>query len=303
LSLLKAEELQEDDQIQLLLAKSMLFYNIDDFEASLCCIHAATRILEERNTPNSALAMLYNGLGAIHAKQGAYESSIPAYLKCFQTAYRVGNDSICQQASANLALSWSRIGNYDEAIKRADEALSWNSQGASWARFLASKTSVLAYAMLNNPTKAEEMLQFGAEEVARFGSPAISQDWGVYAADGLMLLGQVKAAEEVGWESTTGSNSSLHRYSCVGAYARWIARSCLARGRTRVAHERLEALLLKLGTFDALDQAEVMNAKCWLDSRTGRVTHMYVELMHRHLRNLPEAVVDQLRRLGMLDFS
>ena len=110
------QALNLDDSAHLLLATSMLFYNLRDLSSSLSCIQEGTNILEGRKTPNSVLAMLYIGLGAILTKQGIYQSSLAAYTQSYQTASRVGNDAVMLQAGSNLSLSLVRLGAYEDAI-------------------------------------------------------------------------------------------------------------------------------------------------------------------------------------------
>ena len=69
----------------------------------------------------------------------------------------------------------------------------------------------------------------------------------------------------------------------------------------RGGQERLNNLLLNLSSYDAIDQAEIVNAKTWLDARTGERSSERVEDMYRRLEYLPAAVREQLARMGMLD--
>jgi hypothetical protein len=68
------------------------------------------------------------------------------------------------------------------------------------------------------------------------------------------------------------------------------------------AHKKLDSLVANVEDYDALDKAEVLNAKAWLTAKTGGDTYQQVARMCRYLEALPSAVTDQLRRMGMLDF-
>jgi DNA-binding SARP family transcriptional activator/predicted ATPase len=295
--------LEVNDVAQLLLAQSMLFYNIRDFSSSLNCIAEAMNLLQKRRAVNSVLAMLQSGTGAILGAQGSYAASTAAFLQSYNTALRIGNDRIYLQASANLALGFARLGEYEKAIEWADRAFECpDSCMAFPVRLQAAQGAVLASAMLSRTSKAEELIRQRGDKFASYGSASISQAWALYSADGYAMLNMCREAEEEGIRATSGENCESHSDFCVGAYARWVARSSLPLRRVEQAQSRLDTLALSLSNYDAIDQAEVLNAKAWLDFQTGRTTSARLSEMHLHLRSLPSAIHDQLGRMGMLAF-
>jgi tetratricopeptide (TPR) repeat protein/type II secretory pathway predicted ATPase ExeA len=303
LSEVSAENLNLDDMTHLLLARSMLFYSMGDLNSSLEYIREARTAFEEAKVANSTLAMLENGIGAILTRQGAYSDSIPVLLQCYQTASRVGNDRIYLQASANLSLCFARLGEYEKAIEQAEQALTLNADGVPTHYFPAVQSAIRAYAMLGQVGKAEQVIQKWYEEFAKFSSSIFYQAWGLYLADGYAILGRMREAEEAGWRATIGENSSVRMKFCGGSYARWVARSSITRSSAERAYEKLHSLILDLNSYDLLDQAEILNAICWLDAQTGSVWPERVEEMETRLRAFPVPVRDQLTRMGMLDFA
>ena len=302
LTVLPWDGMDLDDRAHLLLAKSMLLYGVGDLTSSLHCIEEATTITFERETANSALAMLQNGVGAILTKQGHYEASISAYLKCYETASRVGNDQIVLQASANLALSFVRLGEYEKAIEWSQRVLEWHLGAVALPCHLtAAKSSIFAYAMLDQNSQVEEVIRRGTERFSLLGSPAVIQAWDLYLADGFLMLGKLEQAEEHGSRATTGKNSDVHMDRYVGPYARWVARTSLRCERVIDGNERLDKLLMKIETYDAIDKAETINAKSWLSLQTGMRSSSEVNQKGTYLELLPSAVKDQLKRMGMID--
>ncbi len=300
---LDAQDLELDDIAHLLLAKAMLFYSVRNLASSLDCIAEATAILESHQSPNSALAMFHQGLGAILTKQGAYQASVSAYLKCYQTASRVGNDGIGVQASANLALSLLRLGEYAKALDWADRALACGSREMAPHYCLpAVHSAVLSYAMLGKADQAEVAIRRGTQEFGSFGSTARSQAWALYSADGYAMLRKIEQAEQEGWRATSGVNSHMHMDRYAGPYARWAARSSVYLGKLSDGQRKLDSLLANLESYDAIDRAEILNAKAWLSWKTGVVSSQQVARMRSYLKALPSAVTDQLGRMGMLDF-
>jgi tetratricopeptide (TPR) repeat protein/type II secretory pathway predicted ATPase ExeA len=299
---LESDGLDLDEIAHLLLARSMLFYSMARLDSSLDCIREAYSILESRGTPSSALAMLHNGEGAILTKRGAYRDSISPYLRCNKTASQVGNDSINLQASSNLALSFFRLGEYQKAIEWATKAFACE-RGSSIHFYLpAAQSSVLAHAMLGKSDQAEELIQQRTKEVTLLGSPARSQAWALHSADGFAMLGKLDRAEDEGRRATSGTNSQVHMERYAGPYARWVARTTLNRGESGLGHELLDSLIRNLDRYDAIDRAEILNAKTWLGAKTGVASSHQVARMCSYLEALPSAVSDQLARMGMLDF-
>jgi tetratricopeptide (TPR) repeat protein len=215
----------------------------------------------------------------------------------------VGNDRLSTQASANLALSFVRLGRYDEAVDWAQQALAFNLVDAAMGyHLLAAESAVLSYAMRGNSANTEELIQKRREEFARVGSPGISQGWGLYSADGYAMIGEWDKAQEEGTRATTGANSLMHMDSYVGPYARWVARTSHLLGKAENGHATIHCLIENLAYYDVIDRAEILNAQSWLESRQGNTRPAQMARMISELRSLPLAVGDQLRRMGMLDF-
>jgi tetratricopeptide (TPR) repeat protein len=293
-----------DDKANLLLAKSMLLYSVRDFDSSLSFIHAGTLLLESNRATSSILAMFYNGEGAILSRRGAYDRSIPAFLKSHEIAVRTGNDRMYLQTSGNLALSFARLGEYEKAASFAEPTFDVLGQLQYLnCHFTATQSAIRAYAMLGRIAKAQTLIDRWASQFTSFGSVQMQQAWGLYLADAYAIIGRMQEAEEVGQRAITSWCSGMDMDFCVGPYARWVARSSVRSKRIEMGHERLAALTANLEHYDAMDRAEILNATCWLMSRTGRVSDLPLREMNESLRSLPLPVTCQLRAMGMLDFS
>jgi tetratricopeptide (TPR) repeat protein/type II secretory pathway predicted ATPase ExeA len=291
--------LRIEDLAHLLLAKSMLLYSLKDLNASLKCANEAIVLLQRRNYSNSVLAMLQNGAGAILTKKGAYAASIAPLFQSCQTAARIGNDRLYTQANANLSLSFVRLGEYEKAVDYAEKALASTVLGTH-SHLTAARSAVLAYAMLRNNAKVDALIRLGYEQFANSLFLGVSQAWALFTADGYALLGRFHEAEERGRHATAGENETVHVDCDVGSYARWVARTSVSSGDLKGAHERLDLLLSNLGKYDAIDQAEILNSKVWLNERGGETHSDHLERMHARLVCLPDAIRDQLVRMGMI---
>jgi hypothetical protein len=168
-------------------------------------------------------------------------------------------------------------------------------------RFQAAQIAVVSSGMTGRNGRVEELIRLQRSALIGYGSAELSQAWHLYSADGYAIIGMIAEALKEGDSGTSGVNQQIHSDSYVGPYARWIARASHAHADVRGGHTRLDRLLDRLCSFDALDRAEVLNAKVWLESREGFVSPTVVQKMNFELDNLPSAVRDQLRRMGMLD--
>jgi hypothetical protein len=156
--------------------------------------------------------------------------------------------------------------------------------------------------MLGKVNQAEQAIQKWTQEFRSFGSTAGSQAWALHAADGYAMLGKIEQATQEGWRATSGENTHLHMERYTGPFARWTARSSVHTGRISDGHKKLDALVANLESYDALDKAEILNAKAWLSAKTGMVPYQLLASMRSYLEALPSAVADQLRCMGMLHF-
>jgi len=281
----------------------MLSYNMKDFRLSLQCIGEATRLLQGRNAPTSIQAMLQLGAGAIQMLQGEYEASVASLTQSYRTASRIGNDRICLQASSNLSISHARLGNYESAIAWAEQIGTSKISGMTLPPLLqASKSAIVSYAMLGRGDKAEELIRQRGEDFGNFGSLSILQAWGLYSADSYAIMGKLQEAVEEGRRATFGDRSGGHIDPWAGPYARWVARISLSLGDVNRGHETLDDLIGNLEHYDAIDKAEILNAKSWLNARTGKVSVTPTVELRKRMEGLPAAFADQLRRMGMLDY-
>jgi DNA-binding SARP family transcriptional activator/tetratricopeptide (TPR) repeat protein len=294
-------KLELDDITHLMLAKSMLHYNLKDFATSLRYIREATALLE-RHTTNSVVAMLHLGTGTILSAQGNYSGSTRELMESYEIALRIGNERVYLQAASNLALTLCRLGDYETSLEWVERGLQDTISIGSISRFAAAHSALLAYAMLQKYDRAEEVIGKRGEEIARLGSLGFTQAWALYSADSYMTMGKVEEAHETAEPAVSRGNDQLYMDFCVGPYARWVARSGFRHGELCQASKKIDQLMERLPSYDLVDQAEILNAKIWLDSRQRHICPQQLQQMRSYLDSLPAAVGHQLRCMGMLDF-
>jgi hypothetical protein len=195
-----------------------------------------------------------------------------------------------------------RVGKYERAI-------SWGELSLSNIRVLVNfgfavpgaVGTVMAYAMTGtNRKRAQELILQTRSELAGRAPTGALQAWALSSADAYSIMGEECEAEK---EAIRGIGlQATPQGFCAGQYARWLAKSSSTLIARREAYKHLARLMEALSTYDALDQAEILNAKCWLDNRERRLAVKDLEAMIDHLTALPPAVTQQLKKIGMLDF-
>jgi len=296
------EGLEADDKARLLLAKSMLLYNVRNFALSSKFIQQALDLKAGTKSADSVVAMLHTGVGVILIAQGDYNGSVTAFLESHQTACRIGSSQIYWQAAANVSLSLVRLGDYEKAIDWANRVLADSTASELYFCLAARRSALLAFAMLGQTEKAEELMRQTRDKVVALRSQGLLQAWMLFSADAYRILGKYSEAEWETAQATTGTNAKLHLQFCAGPFARALARNAISVGNVGIASTRLDDLWAERDQFDAIDQAEIINARCWLCSRESGVSSHQTDQMNKHVNALPLAVREQLLRMGMLDF-
>ncbi len=293
------EDVTTDEAERLALVKAKLLFRSQDPDGSRSFLEKALDLIRSRGSSNSTAVNVYEGLGVLESLAGRYEQGIEYLTAAYDMGVRLGDDSSSASVAANLALSCCRIGQYDNQLRWSELALRLLGTNLEPdIEVQATAFAALAHALKGNRAKALEYLNRNPTGQTRDSTRWLVQAWNLYSADVLQTLQLTREAENTARVATTGSNHELRSLSFAGPYARWIARLGVQEQGTGV---RLMELRKALHLLDKKDQAEVLSATVWLDSRAGVIRGEEVQLMERCLRDLPDAVREQLQRLGMLD--
>ena len=167
----------------------------------------------------------------------------------------MGNDWIYVQASANLSLSFMRVGDYEKAISWGELSLKHGTVPRHHGFALqGAQGTVLSYAMTGqNRTRVEDLILETTSELAKRAPSGISQAWTLIAADAYALMGQHHEAEMRARQALQLDRTPLDFF--VGAYARWLVKTSFTDADRKEAYRQIEFLLGTLPRYDALDQA------------------------------------------------
>jgi tetratricopeptide (TPR) repeat protein len=296
-------DLSLEDKGEYALGRAFCLYYSGETARSLEMITGIIGHLESHEIKNSVYLTLLLGLCAIRGGMGEYEDAVLIGERGVQVAREIGDERRLRIFAANIALFHCRLGN-------ADAQLSWaiRAGGDKWGitdKALDQKLHYVraqAHAMREDVAQALFALELGTKAVREISQPWVRQMWELRAADVLALIGHNAEALTVARGAVTGDMLELRADSLAGPYARWSARVAISDGGSVVAvRARLEALLRRERHLDRMDQAEVLNAKVWLDKKAGMVDEEERLEMWRRLGDLPVGATNELKLLGMLD--
>lgn len=259
--------------------------------------------LEQNGISNSIYLALLHGLGAIHSALGEYDESIRVQEIGVRVAKKIGDERRLRTIVGNMALCKTRLGDLNEALKWADTAAAIT--GAALGlheHYQIHSTRARAHAMLGDTSAALAALDAGRATGGLTGPEYLNQAWHLRTADVYQIVGRRAAAIREGEAAVGEPNSALGSERFAGPYARWSAVLAVDDPtRLPTARERIASLRRRESELDAADQAEILNAKVWLDAKVGCVDELERAEMWRRLNSLPAGVANELRAIGMLE--
>jgi len=303
---LDAEEhahLSLEDRAEYALGRAFCQYHDGDKEESLKSIYSVLGQLEAKGITNSVYLGLVLGLGAIHSSMGRYELAAETAERGIAVAKKMGAERRLRLLLGNLALCHSRLGDTASQLRIATQASGdrWNMPD----RILDQKLFYIrahAQAMMGQDGDALTTLDQGESALCGSTPPWVFQMWHLRKADVFALLGRDGEALRAAARVVGGTFDDLRSCEIAGPYARWIAKTAVA-SNAGLAHTRtmLRAAWNEAARLDRLDQLEILNALIWLDHAEGEVVPAERDEMWNRLQELPPAVGEELRRLGMLN--
>jgi DNA-binding SARP family transcriptional activator/type II secretory pathway predicted ATPase ExeA/tetratricopeptide (TPR) repeat protein len=292
---------QRIDELEL--TKAQLLYHIRQRGDSLSRIIRLVNRLALSGTINSMVANLYCGLGAIHCVAGKYSEAYHEFLKAYDVASRLGNDTLRGALSAQLALCCGRLGDYKEQLAWSNTAFAtFGVSFAGYTEIQAAYYASFAHVMTGYPKNAVDTMSRLRARVPSSIPPWLRQASLLFEADILQLTGEVAGALVAAREGLDYQSLTLHSDSFAGLFSRWLAMTSSAPDERRAAGICLDSIVSNLDRHDALDQVEVLCACVHLEARSSFGGVEMRMVLREKLAELPFPITDQLTRLGFLRF-
>lgn len=298
-------DLSIEDKGEYALGRAFCLYHSGEKSRSMEVIVGIIGDLEANGITNSVYLALVVGLGAIQGDLGDYEGAMRIHERSLKLASRMGDERRSRVVAANLAVCHCRLGNPEAQLRWADRAVSVTDRTLGRHHFQQVQyLRAYAYAVLGRTTEALDALRLGEETAGPLAPVYRQQAWNLRTANVMALLGREREALCAARRAVDSAKGGLRSDSFAGLFARWLVRLAIAESRDLTdVRTQLANLVGRERLIDKVDQAEILNAKVWLDSRTGIVDARELREMWSRLESLPVGVTNELNRMGMLDLK
>jgi len=298
---LSIDNLRQEHIDELELSKAKLLYHMHEHTNSLGRLLRLANRLEVSGTINSLVANVYLGLGAIHCATGEYSEAHREFLKAYDLACRLGNDTLRAGLSAQLALCCGRLGEYKDQLTWCNTAFAtFGATFAGYTELQAAYFASYAYAMTGHPKKAVDTMSRLRARVPYSIPPWLRQASLLYEADILHLAGQSDAALSAARDGLDYDSLTLHSASFAGVFARWVSMTSNTPDERQAAEVCLDSIVSSLERHEALDQVEILCACVHVGERRACGNLETRNILQQKLGQLPFPITDQLVRLGFL---
>ena len=293
-------ELDEDARGQLALTRGLLLYLSGDTLASRDEVNAMVTDFQRRGTANLVAVQLLIGLGTLRAREGAYDQALGDYHQALKMATRLGNDTMIATIMGNLAICLGRLGHYDEQVRVGSNAPQpWGAEFGGFIEIQLAYCQALAHAMRGSREKTELIVRKLEERLCGKLPLWVSQAWGLWKADLMLLVGNREVALEIAEQVLRAHDMKLLSPGFAGPYARWLGHLSRVRHMDTEALGCIEELLREARQYDVLDRGEILCSLLMVHPQSQQAPLRRAEL-REILVQLPSATVDQLRRLEVL---
>ncbi len=292
----------DEDSLSLLgLTRAMLLWLSGDTTSSYALVEQTAASLLKNRTENTVTVQLLTGLGTLSMHQGFYRQALHHYCRAAEMATRLGNDTLLAAIHGNLAICYGRLGDYKTQLYVSEKApRPWGADFGGFVEILLAYCEALALIMLGRASDAIGTIERLDRRLQGAFPSWMNQAWLLWKADLLLCAGK---GEEALFEATSaiqGFDFQLQSPGFAGPFSRWLGHLATLRQEKEKCREALQALLGRRGTFDALDEVEMLCAAISIGGIDDHTAKAYQETIGSRLDRLPAEVEYHLRRLGSL---
>jgi len=189
-------------------------------------------------------ATILNTQGAIKSIEGKQKDSINIFRLCLSDFRRIGNKLRQAYVLHNIGLAQMEIGEFPEAKKSLEEALSlaYESRDLNLVELCYQNIAKL-YLQIGDIMAARSLIKSARELIISLGSPAMTVDLDIIEADSARKSGDLKQARNMldsALEMARKQNLSQHEAEIL--YLSGL--TAAEQGETNVARARLEASII-----------------------------------------------------------
>jgi tetratricopeptide (TPR) repeat protein len=274
----------------------MFMHQAGKTEACFLEASSALERMRSRGEASEVTVQLQTGLGVVRSLQGQYEESALHYERAIQMANMLGNDSLAGRIAANLALTYGRLGRFEDQLRCAEATPHIEGECAPWRDIQLTYSIASVHGMRGRIAKACDAIAALEVRLGPNVSSSFKQRWLLWKADALMVSGLRSEAVRIANDAICGHEFKLETSAFAGPFARWTAiiyAGTAAEPQARAVLARLEQ---NLEEYDAVDQLEILCASAHLDRANA---HRYRGVIEEKLKQFPPCTGIQLRALGL----
>jgi tetratricopeptide (TPR) repeat protein len=298
-SKISSEDLDEDALGQLALTRGMLLWLTGRPNDSYDEVQSAVEALRRKGTGNIVAVQLAIGLGSLRMHQGRYSEALVHYHLALEMAARLGNDTLLAAVFGNLAICHGRLGNPIEQLRYSmDAPKPWGAEFGGFVEVQLTYSLALSLILLNRSDEAIASIAHLDRRLQGALPAWIAQAWLLWKADLLLCAGRTSDAQEAAKEAVFGFGTKLHSPAFAGPFARWLCHLTDLGLDPATSLGVMESLLAGVGTYDALDEVEVMCAALRSDAVHVDERERLESAIEERLSKMPQDVINHLRRLG-----
>jgi tetratricopeptide (TPR) repeat protein len=278
----------------------MLLWLAGDTPGSYREVEETVRALRRKGTKNIVAVQLVTGLGTLRMHQGEYQGALTHYIRAAEMAARLGNETQSAAILGNLAICYGRLGDYKEQLKVTLSApRPWGADFGGFVEVQLTYCEALSLVMLGCHAEALEVIERLDRRLQGALPLWMTQAWLLWKADLLLCAGRMAEAKVAASKAVYDFAFQLQSPAFAGPFARWLAFLGGAEKEGDKAWESLQELQSRSGSYDALDEVEVMCAVLSLRPNGVNAGYLSASISER-LGFLPVEVTNHLRRLGSL---
>lgn len=288
-----AHGLSEEHLGDLAVARGLLFQRKDLGEEAIALLTYALTTLRKAGMLNSKMNTLLNALGCVHCSGGGYDRALPYFINGFDLAVTRGDYQLAATICANLSLSYMRLMRHDEQIAWYERGVAFPEMAGAF-RVWWPAAAAIGYHMLGKYNEAQNAIHTAHKGHAHGYLPAHRQILHLQLADALFVMGNY---EESNSEASMGIALGPCSIATSGRYARWLARMSVAEENVEPA-EVINDMVSKVGSYDVLDQVEILYAASTLN-RSKESASSTIHALGEKVALLPPSTVRHLVVLGL----
>jgi tetratricopeptide (TPR) repeat protein len=292
--------IDEDTASQRSLARVLLLKMTGQAAQSEDLVKGTIDSLKKSGTTNLVTIRLFGVLGTLNTCEGRYDEAIVNFKHCHSLATRAGIDTMAASMAGNIALSYGRLGDYNQQLDWATRAPNaWGGDFGGFVEVQIAYCKGMSHGMRGRVKDVQCAIEELEQRMELNLPPWIQQAWQLWKADLLMLTGSRAEALAAGRLAATRFGGLPLTSSFVGAFDRWLAATTQGEKERAEARRLIKTHLNRLHEFDSVDQVEILCAD--LQAAKAGLERIQAEgVLRERVRYAAPGLVSLLQRLEVI---